>query len=99
MPASSSARRALAGSAIVGALPLPIAILIATSSREPPLAACPALPLAVLAGGPSLWPEWRRLGSLILVGPAVTTLVILCAIVIGSTALWLLEGSVHRCET
>lgn len=157
---TSSARRTIAGSAIVGALPLPIAILMATTSGRLALAACLALPLAVLAGGPSLWPEWRRFGSLILVGPAVTTLVvsgiaflivafatlctsdqthsylsafgawaaiaafalpyalgsawavahperviwawplvILCAIVIGGTAMWILEGGVHHCET
>jgi hypothetical protein len=160
MPASSSARRRAAGAIVVAALPLPIAVLMTTGSGHLALATCLALPLAVLAGGPSLWPEWRRLGSLILVGPAVTTLlvggiaflilsigslctsdqshdyvstlgacagiagfllpyalgsawavgragrviwawpiVILCALVIGSGALFLLEGGVHHCET
>jgi hypothetical protein len=131
-----------------------------TASGRLALAACLALPLAVLAGGPSLWPGWRRVGSLILVGPGVTTLtaggiaflilsigslcssdqnhdylstlgacaavvgfllpyalgsawaigraqrviwawplVILGSLVMGSGALWLLEGGVHHCET
>ena len=160
MPVSSPARRTAAGAAVVAALPLPIVILMATTSGRLALATCLVLPLAVLAGGPSLWPEWRRVGSLILVGPAVTALVvggiaflifsvgllctsdqshdylsavgtgaavggflvpyalgsawavgrarrivwawpvvILCALVIGSVALLLLEGGVHHCET
>jgi hypothetical protein len=160
MPVSSSARRRAAGATIVAALPLPVVILMTTASGRLALATCLALPLAVLAGGPSLWPDWRRVGSLILVGPGVTALlvggiaflilsigslctsdqahdyistlgtcaavagfllpyacgsawavgqaqrvlwawplVILCSLVIGSCALWLLEGGVHHCET
>jgi hypothetical protein len=160
MAESSSTRRTAAAAAIIAALPLPIAIQMTTSSGRLAMLSCLALPLAALVGGPSLWPGWRRIGSLILIGPAVTALVlggfaflilsigslcasdqtrdylttlgaclaicgflvpyalgsawavrsaervlwawpivIVCAILIGSIALLLLEGGVHHCET
>jgi hypothetical protein len=58
---------------IIMALPLPLAILMATTSGRFAVATCLVLPLAVLAGGPSLWPGWRRVSGLLLVGPAVAT--------------------------
>jgi hypothetical protein len=74
MPRLSPSRRSLAGAIVVAALPLPVAALMTTGSGRLALAACLALPLAVLGGGPSLWPEWRRARCLILVGPAAAAL-------------------------
>jgi hypothetical protein len=160
MPVCSSTRRTAAAVAIVAALPLPIVVQVTTGSGHLALLSCLALPIGALVGGPSLWPDWRRVGSLILIGPGATALVmgsiaflilsigslcasdqthdylstlgaclavggflvpyalgsmwavrraervvwawpivILCAILIGSVALWGLEGGVHHCET
>jgi hypothetical protein len=62
--------------AIAAALPAAPIVLLTTGSGRFGILACALLPIAVLVLGPRVWPGWGRFGGLILVGPAVVTMVV-----------------------
>jgi hypothetical protein len=70
------AKRRLAAVAIGAALPAAPIVLLTSGSPLLALFACGLLPAAVILAGPIAWRGWGRFGGLILVGPALVTMIV-----------------------
>ena len=70
------ARRLAAAAAIVAAVPAGPIALMTTGSGRLALLALALAPAVVIIAGPTQWPGWSRLGGLILIAPAMVTMIV-----------------------
>ena len=89
---SSMLGRGAIGALIIATLPTIPVLYLVTRSGWLALAGSLVLLVAVLVGGPFMWPRWNRLDSVALIVPATVTLAVAGSISLTITFLYLCDS-------